>query len=113
MYNISTVGNNNGSIPTENRKNTKTQRKKWSKQQWEHTTNLISITIIIRQDEGKISRKLVECINTYLLKDGPNLGCKSLEIHESVQQFAFRCWFSTHDRSLKDALVCCAKLQKI
>ncbi|KAL8457793.1 hypothetical protein ACS0TY_035608 [Phlomoides rotata] len=63
------------------------------------------------RDEGKISRKLVECINTYLLKDGPNLGCKSLEIHESVQQFAFRCWFSTHDRSLKDALVCYAKLQ--
>ncbi|KAL8549419.1 hypothetical protein ACS0TY_008307 [Phlomoides rotata] len=84
MYNISTAGNNNGSIPIENRKNTKTQRKKWSKQQWDHITNLISITIIIRQDEGKISRKLLECINTYLLKDGPNLGCKSLEIHESV-----------------------------
>ncbi|KAH6798041.1 Serine/Threonine-kinase ATM-like protein [Perilla frutescens var. hirtella] len=63
------------------------------------------------RDEGKISRKLIECLNTYLLKDGPNLGCKSLDIHESVQQFVFRCWFATHDRSLKDALVCYGKLQ--
>ncbi|KAK4437221.1 Serine/threonine-protein kinase ATM [Sesamum alatum] len=63
------------------------------------------------RDEGKIARKLVECINVYLSKDGPNLGCKSLEIHEAVQQFVFRCWFATHDRSLKDALVCYAKLQ--
>ncbi|KAL7139007.1 hypothetical protein ABFS83_09G021400 [Erythranthe nasuta] len=63
------------------------------------------------RDEGKISRKLVECINIYLVKDGPNLGCKSLEIHEAVQQFVFRCWFATHDRSLKDALVCYVKLQ--
>ncbi|KAL2492688.1 ataxia-telangiectasia mutated [Abeliophyllum distichum] len=63
------------------------------------------------RDEGKISRKLIECINTYLIKDGPNLGCKSLEIHEAVQQFVFRCWITTHDRSLKDSLVLYAKLQ--
>ncbi|XP_020548356.1 serine/threonine-protein kinase ATM [Sesamum indicum] len=63
------------------------------------------------RDEGKIARKLVECINVYLSKDGPNLGCKSLEIHEAVQQFVFRCWFATHDRTLKDALVCYSKLQ--
>ncbi|KAL0440919.1 UNVERIFIED_CONTAM: Serine/threonine-protein kinase ATM [Sesamum radiatum] len=63
------------------------------------------------RDEGKIARKLVECINVYLSKDGPNLGCKYLEIHEAVQQFVFRCWFATHDRTLKDALVCYVKLQ--
>ncbi|XP_047965261.1 serine/threonine-protein kinase ATM [Salvia hispanica] len=63
------------------------------------------------REEGKISRKLIECLNMYLLKDGPNLGCKSLEIHEAVQQFVFRCWFATHDRSLKDVLVCYGKLQ--
>ncbi|EYU41245.1 hypothetical protein MIMGU_mgv1a023070mg, partial [Erythranthe guttata] len=63
------------------------------------------------RDEGKIPRKLVECITIYLLKDGPDLGCKPLEIHEAVQQFVFRCWFTTHDRSLKDALVCYVKFQ--
>ncbi|KAL7154394.1 hypothetical protein ABFS83_04G230500 [Erythranthe nasuta] len=63
------------------------------------------------RDEGKIPRKLVECISIYLLKDGPDLGCKPLEIHEAVQQFVFRCWFTTHDRSLKDALVCYVKFQ--
>ncbi|XP_073048620.1 serine/threonine-protein kinase ATM isoform X40 [Primulina eburnea] len=63
------------------------------------------------RDEGKISRKLVECINTYLLKDGPNLGGKSLEIHQAVNHFVFRYWFATHDRSLKDSLICYAKLQ--
>ncbi|XP_075497537.1 serine/threonine-protein kinase ATM-like isoform X9 [Primulina tabacum] len=63
------------------------------------------------EDEGKISRKLVECINTYLLKDGPNLGGKSLEIHQAVNHFVFRYWFATHDRSLKDSLICYAKLQ--
>ncbi|XP_051142572.1 serine/threonine-protein kinase ATM isoform X2 [Andrographis paniculata] len=63
------------------------------------------------RDEGKISRKLIECINTYLLKDGPNLGSKSLELHEAVHRFVFRCWFATHDRTLKDALVLYARLQ--
>ncbi|XP_073145738.1 serine/threonine-protein kinase ATM isoform X3 [Henckelia pumila] len=63
------------------------------------------------RDEGKISRKLVECINTYLLKDGPNLGGKSLEIHQAVNSFVFRYWFATHDRSLKDSLICYGKLQ--
>ncbi|KAI3454494.1 hypothetical protein Pfo_011157 [Paulownia fortunei] len=65
------------------------------------------------RDEGKISRKLVECINTYLLKDGPNLGCKSLQIHEAVQQFVFRCWFATHDRSLKGVVDGTALLEQL
>ncbi|GMY24943.1 serine/threonine-protein kinase ATM isoform X1 [Fagus crenata] len=63
------------------------------------------------RDEGKISRKLIECVNTFLLKDGPNLGCQSLEIHNAVQQFVFRCWLTTHDRALKDALILYARLQ--
>ncbi|XP_055826815.1 serine/threonine-protein kinase ATM isoform X2 [Solanum dulcamara] len=63
------------------------------------------------RDEGKISRKLIECINIYLLKDGPNLGSKSLEIHDALQHFVFRCWMTTHDRGLKDSLVLYARLQ--
>ncbi|KAE8124229.1 hypothetical protein FH972_019134 [Carpinus fangiana] len=70
----------------------------------------VAIFSFIR-DEGKISRKLIECINTFLLKDGPNLGCQSLEIHNAVRQFVFRCWLTTHDRALKDALILYAKLQ--
>ncbi|XLU54735.1 hypothetical protein S245_049383, partial [Arachis hypogaea] len=36
----------------------------------------VRIYLLIRE-EGKISRKLIECINIYLLNDGPNLGEKS------------------------------------
>ncbi|EXB94189.1 hypothetical protein L484_007852 [Morus notabilis] len=61
--------------------------------------------------EDKLSRKLIECINKYLLKDGPNLGHHSMEIHGAVQQFVFRCWLTTHDRALKDALILYARLQ--
>lgn len=71
---------------------------------------LVQIFSFVRE-EGKISRKLIECINTYLLKDGPNLGSQSLEIHNAVKQFVFRCWLTTHDRSLKDALIFYARLQ--
>lgn len=53
------------------------------------------------RNEGKVSRKLIECINTYLLKDGLNLSCQSLEIHNAVQQFVFHCWLMTHDKGLK------------
>ncbi|KAI3512910.1 hypothetical protein L1887_20232 [Cichorium endivia] len=63
------------------------------------------------RDEGKILRKLVECINTYLIRDGPNMGSRSLEIHDAVHQFLFRVWVTTHDRGLKDALVLYARLQ--
>ncbi|XP_058227343.1 serine/threonine-protein kinase ATM isoform X4 [Rhododendron vialii] len=71
---------------------------------------IVTIFSFVR-DEGKLSRKLIECVNTYLLKDGPNLGCQSFEIHDAVKQFAFRCWTTTHDRGLKDALVLYARLQ--
>ncbi|XP_070053596.1 serine/threonine-protein kinase ATM isoform X3 [Nicotiana tomentosiformis] len=63
------------------------------------------------RDEGKISRKLIECINIYVLKDGPNLGSKSLEIHDALHHFVFRCWMTTRDRGLKDSLVLYARLQ--
>ncbi|XP_062116268.1 serine/threonine-protein kinase ATM isoform X5 [Humulus lupulus] len=63
------------------------------------------------RDEDKLSRKLIECVNKYLLKDGPNLGGHSMEIHSAVQQFVFRCWLTTHDRALKDALILYARLQ--
>lgn len=67
-----------------------------------HPDTIRSFLVIFR-GEGKTSRKLIECINTYLVKDGPNLGCQSLEIHDAVQQFVFRCWITTHDRGLKVA----------
>lgn len=57
--------------------------------------------LLYDREEGKVSRKLIECINTYLLKDGPNLDCQNLEIHDAVQPFVFRCWVTTHDRILK------------
>ncbi|XP_068483333.1 serine/threonine-protein kinase ATM-like [Phaseolus vulgaris] len=63
------------------------------------------------RDESKIARKLVECINTYLLNDGPNLGLLLLEIHNALQQFVFHCWLTTHDRVLKDSLVFYARIQ--
>lgn len=67
---------------------------------WLVILKLRSFPIIFRKD-GKISRKLIECINTYLLKDGPNLGCQSLEIHYAVQQFVFHCWSTVQDRGVK------------
>lgn len=63
------------------------------------------------RDEGKISRKLLECINSYLIKDGPNLGSQALEIHCSVQDFMLRCWLTTHDRGLKNSFVFYARAQ--
>ncbi|XP_027942226.1 serine/threonine-protein kinase ATM [Vigna unguiculata] len=63
------------------------------------------------RDESKMARKLVECINTYLLNDGPNLGLELLEIHNALQQFVFHSWLATHDRVLKDSLVFYARIQ--
>ncbi|XP_045816356.1 serine/threonine-protein kinase ATM isoform X4 [Trifolium pratense] len=70
----------------------------------------VKICSFIRE-EGKISRKLVECINTYLLNDGPNLGFQLLEIHNAMQEFMFQCWLTTHDRVLKDSLMVYARTQ--
>lgn len=62
---------------------------------------VILIYLNTSRDEGKLSRKLIECVNTFLLKDGPNLGSLSLEIHNAVEKFVFRCWLTTHDKNLK------------
>ncbi|XP_064968170.1 serine/threonine-protein kinase ATM-like isoform X2 [Musa acuminata AAA Group] len=63
------------------------------------------------RNEGKILRKLVECLNTYLLRDGPNLGNQAMEIHFAVQDIMFRCWFTSHDQGLKSSLINFAKIQ--
>ncbi|KAF9593996.1 hypothetical protein IFM89_026697 [Coptis chinensis] len=53
-------------------------------------------------DEGNISHKLIKCINTYLLKDGPNLDREYLEsIHSAVHGFAFRSWPKIQNLGLK------------
>ncbi|CAN8254904.1 unnamed protein product [Cochlearia groenlandica] len=71
---------------------------------------LIHIFSSVR-DEGKLSRKLIECVNSFLLKDGPNIGSLSMEIHNAVQQFVFRCWLTTHDKNLKEILASYGRLQ--
>ncbi|KAF2947934.1 serine/threonine-protein kinase ATM isoform X2 [Oryza sativa Japonica Group] len=63
------------------------------------------------REEGKLTRKLIECVNTFLLKDGPNLGCKSVDIHNAVQDFMFHSWPVTHDRALKSLFITYAKVQ--
>ncbi|KMZ61739.1 hypothetical protein ZOSMA_4G00230 [Zostera marina] len=63
------------------------------------------------REEGKVSRNLMECINTYLLKDGPNIGSQAMDIHRSLQDFVFHCWLTTHDKGLKNCLINYAKLQ--
>ncbi|XP_068637362.1 serine/threonine-protein kinase ATM isoform X2 [Aristolochia californica] len=63
------------------------------------------------RDEGKITRKLIECVNTFLLQEGPNLGCQVVEIHNALQELVFRFWLITHDRIFKTSLILYAKIQ--
>ncbi|CAL4957640.1 unnamed protein product [Urochloa decumbens] len=65
----------------------------------------------MREEEGKLTRKLMECINTFLLKDGPNLGYKSVKIHNAVKEFIFHCWPVTLDQALKSLFITYAKIQ--
>ncbi|XP_074316262.1 serine/threonine-protein kinase ATM [Silene latifolia] len=65
------------------------------------------------RDVWRIPRKFIECLNAYLLKDGPNLGGESLIIHNSVKTFVFSNWHQRpdSDTDLKDVLILYAKLQ--
>ncbi|KAL8142037.1 hypothetical protein V2J09_015069, partial [Rumex salicifolius] len=62
-------------------------------------------------EEGKISRKIIECLNAYLSEDGPNLNNQALKTHNSVKKFVFHCWLTTDDRSLKATLIIYVRLQ--
>ncbi|VAH21018.1 unnamed protein product [Triticum turgidum subsp. durum] len=65
----------------------------------------------IRREDGKLTSKLMECVNTFLLMDGPNLGDKSVEIHKAVQDFVLRSWLMTRDLRLKSLFITYAKIQ--
>uniref|UniRef100_A0ACD5TS08 Uncharacterized protein n=1 Tax=Avena sativa TaxID=4498 RepID=A0ACD5TS08_AVESA len=65
----------------------------------------------IRREDGKLTSKLMECINTFLLMDGPNLGDKSVEIHNAVQDFVLHLWLTTRDPQLKSLFITYAKIQ--
>ncbi|WVZ71912.1 hypothetical protein U9M48_020441, partial [Paspalum notatum var. saurae] len=77
----------------------------------EEVLNVFSAIFSHIREEGKLTRKLMECINTFLLKDGPNLGHKSVMIHNAVQEFIFRCWLATHDQALKSLFITYMKVQ--
>ncbi|PIA61953.1 hypothetical protein AQUCO_00200149v1 [Aquilegia coerulea] len=62
-------------------------------------------------DKGEIPRKFIECINTYLMKEGPNLAHEAMEIHLAVQDFVFRYWLTTHEREHGDVVIPYARLQ--
>ncbi|XP_020523147.1 serine/threonine-protein kinase ATM isoform X2 [Amborella trichopoda] len=61
--------------------------------------------------DEKVSCKIFQFINIFLLKDGPNLGTQVLEIHLVVREIMVQCWMSTHDRGLKNALILYARIQ--
>ncbi|XP_042436712.1 serine/threonine-protein kinase ATM-like isoform X3 [Zingiber officinale] len=63
------------------------------------------------RNEGKVLRKLMECLNIYLLRDGPNLGHQALEIHSAVKEIIFRCWLTTHDQGLKSSFINYMRIQ--
>ncbi|XP_047054644.1 serine/threonine-protein kinase ATM isoform X1 [Lolium rigidum] len=65
----------------------------------------------IRREDGKLTSKLMECVNTFLLMDGPNLGDKSVEIHNAVQDFILHSWLTTRDPQLKSLFITYAKIQ--
>ncbi|KAF6985526.1 hypothetical protein CFC21_003377 [Triticum aestivum] len=65
----------------------------------------------IRRQDGKLTSKLMECVNTFLLMDGPNLGDKSVEIHKAVQDFILRSWLMTRDLRLKSLFITYVKIQ--
>ncbi|XP_048550122.1 serine/threonine-protein kinase ATM-like [Triticum urartu] len=65
----------------------------------------------IRREDGKLTSKLMECVNTFLLMDGPNLGDKSVEIHKAVQDFILRSWLMTRDLRLKSLFITYVKIQ--
>ncbi|KAJ1684822.1 hypothetical protein LUZ63_016212 [Rhynchospora breviuscula] len=62
------------------------------------------------REQGKISRKLMDCVNTYLIKDGPNLGVRSMDIHSSLKEFMLRSWLTTHDRPMKNSFITYGKI---
>lgn len=62
---------------------------------------MIVYSLNLFREEGKISRKLLECVNMFLIQDGPNLGSEAQKIHYALQDFISCIWFTTRDRSFK------------
>ncbi|BBN18785.1 serine-protein kinase ATM [Marchantia polymorpha subsp. ruderalis] len=62
-------------------------------------------------DEGRIAKKLLASLNSFLLMNGLNIGAAAGNIHASIKTFMFRVWLTTRDRELKDGLVLYARIQ--
>ncbi|KAL3675793.1 hypothetical protein R1sor_025741 [Riccia sorocarpa] len=62
-------------------------------------------------DEGRIAKKLLASLNSFLLMNGLNIGSATVNIHASMKTFMHRIWLTTRDRELKDGLVLYARIQ--
>ncbi|KAL2608088.1 hypothetical protein R1flu_026661 [Riccia fluitans] len=62
-------------------------------------------------DDGRIAKKLLASLNSFLLINGLNIGSAAVNIHASMKTFMHRVWLTTRDRELKDGLVLYARIQ--
>lgn len=83
----------------------------FSEQLREDITQGLSDIFLHLRDEGRIAKKLLASLNSFLVMDGPNLGDLVVDIHAGVKDFMVRTWLTTRDRELKDGLVLYARLQ--
>ncbi len=63
------------------------------------------------RDESRISTAFFSALNTFLLAQGLDVSSRCTEIHDAVHALVLRCWRSSRDLKLREAMTAYMRIQ--
>ncbi len=65
------------------------------------------------RDESRISTSFLVALNTFLLAQGLDVSSKCPDIHAAVHALLMRCWSSSRDPKLREAMTAYMRIQLV
>ena len=65
------------------------------------------------RDESRISTAFLSALNTFLLGQGLDVSSRAAELHDAVHALLMRCWRTSRDAKLREALIAYMRIQLV
>ena len=63
------------------------------------------------RDDSRISTAFLSALNTFLLAQGLDISSRCAEMHDAVHALLLRCWRSSRDPKLREAMTAYMRIQ--
>ena len=69
--------------------------------------------VLACRDESRVSTAFLSALNTFLLAHGLDVSGQAAELHNAVHALLMRCWRSSRDQKLREAMTAYLRIQLV